>query len=257
MATEHNHHDKVKQQFGAQANAYLTSTVHAQGEDLQKLGHLLINYSDACLLDLGCGAGHVSFLAAQSVHNVTAYDLSDEMLKVVSDTASKRGLENIVTKQGFVEKLPFIDQTFDVVTSRNSLHHWRDVGMALHEAARVLKPGGKLFLIDVVSPGNPVLDIWLQTVEALRDTSHVRDYCASELIRYLGEAGFITDGSYSYRLHLQFDNWVERMRTPQSLITAIREYQISASQETQQYFELRQDGSFISDTLLIEATRKL
>lgn len=153
MTTEHNHHDKVKQQFGEQANAYLTSAVHAQGADLQQLGQLLNNYPEACLLDLGCGAGHVTFLAAQAVQSVTAYDLSDEMLKVVSDTASKRGLENIVTKQGIAEKLPFIDQTFDIVASRYSLHHWRDVGMALHEAARVLKPGGKLFLIDVVSPG--------------------------------------------------------------------------------------------------------
>jgi len=51
MTSSNNHHDKVRQQFGEQADAYLTSTVHSQGEDLKKLAELLINYPSANLLD--------------------------------------------------------------------------------------------------------------------------------------------------------------------------------------------------------------
>lgn len=255
MISSNNHHDKVKQQFGCQADAYLASTVHAQGEDLQQLSHLLAGNSSANLLDLGCGAGHVSFLAANLVRSVTAYDLADEMLNVVSKTARERGLTNIVTQQGIAEQLPFADCSFDIVTSRYSLHHWRDVGAAMREISRVLKQAGKLFLIDVISPGHPVLDVWLQTVEALRDTSHVRDYAPGELMTFISQAGLMINSSYHYRLLLQFDSWVKRMRTPDHFVKAIKAYQVSAGQEIQQYFALQADGSFTSDTLLIEATR--
>lgn len=249
------HHDKVNQQFGDQANAYLTSSVHSQGEDLNQLALLLSGYTSATLLDLGCGAGHVSFLASQFVQSVVACDLSNEMLSVVDKTAKERSINNITTQQGIVEKLPFTDNSFDIVTTRYSLHHWHDVALAMREAARVLKPGGKLLLIDVVSPGQPLLDIWLQTVEALRDTSHVRDYPFGELATFITEAGFMIDKSYRYRLNLQFDSWIKRMRTPDHFVNAIKAYQVSASKETQHYFELQVDGSFTSDTILIEATQ--
>jgi len=137
---------------------------------------------------------------------VVGYDLSDEMLDVVNHAAKERSINNIMTQQGTVEKLPFADKSFDIITSRYSLHHWRDVGLAMREAARVLKPGGKLFLIDVTSPGNPFFDVWLQTVEALRDTSHVRDYTLGELMTFIAESGLMIDRSYRYRLFLQFDS---------------------------------------------------
>ncbi|MFP3499002.1 ribonuclease E/G, partial [Pseudomonas sp. SIMBA_059] len=52
---------------------------------------------------------------------------------------------------------------------------YEDLGLALREVRRVLKPGGVAAFIDVMSPGSPLLDTYLQTVEVLRDTSHVRD----------------------------------------------------------------------------------
>ena len=174
--TTRSHHDNVEKQFGSQANAYLTSTVHATGRDLQRLAERLSAFPQARVLDMGCGAGHASFVAAQHVQQVVAYDLSSQMLEVVAEAAKDRGLENIATRQGYAESLPFEDNVFDVVISRYSAHHWHDVGRALREVNRVLKPGGVLIVMDVMSPGHPVRDIWLQTVEALRDTSHVRNY---------------------------------------------------------------------------------
>ena len=168
--TTRSHHDNVEKQFGSQANAYLASAVHASGRDLQRLGERLLAFPQARVLDMGCGAGHASFVAAQYAKQVVAYDLSSQMLDVVTDAAKDRGLENIATRQGYAESLPFEDNVFDVVISRYSAHHWHDVGRALREVNRVLKPGGVLIVMDVMSPGHPVRDIWLQTVEALRDT---------------------------------------------------------------------------------------
>ncbi len=254
MAT-HSHHDKVDQQFGSQASAYLNSAVHAAGRDLERLGARLATFPHARLLDMGCGAGHASFIAAGQVKEVIAYDLSEQMLAVVNDAAQTRGLANLKTRQGYAEALPFDDNAFDIVISRYSAHHWHDVGKALREVKRVLKPGGVVIFMDVMSPGHPVLDIWLQTVEALRDTSHVRNYSSGEWLSLFNDAGLISQNLLCDRLKLEFTSWIARMRTPAVLADAIRAYQQSASDEVQRYFELQEDGSFSSDIVMIEAVR--
>lgn len=254
MATQ-SHHDKVDQQFGSQANAYLSSTVHATGRDLERLSVRLADFPQAKLLDMGCGAGHASFVAALQVKEVVAYDLSEQMLAVVRDAAKTRGFGNITTEQGYAEDMPFAEATFDVVISRYSAHHWHDVGKALREVKRVLKPGGVAIFMDVMSPGHLVLDIWLQTVEALRDTSHVHNYSSGEWLSLFNEAGMVSQNLLCDRLHLEFSSWIARMRTPAVLAEAIRIYQQSASDEVQHYFELQPDGSFTSDIIMLEMKR--
>lgn len=251
--TTHSHHDNVEKQFGSQANAYLTSAVHASGRDLQRLAERLSAFPQASVLDMGCGAGHASFVAAQNVTQVVAYDLSSQMLEVVAQAAKEKGLNNIATRQGYAESLPFEDSVFDVVISRYSAHHWHDVGQALREVNRVLKPGGVLIIMDVMSPGHPVRDIWLQTVEALRDTSHVRNYSSGEWLALINDANLITDTLLTDRIPLEFSSWVARMRTPPALVEAIRIYQESASAEVKTYFALQKEGSFASDIIMVEA----
>ncbi|AML59833.1 SAM-dependent methyltransferase YafE [Serratia rubidaea] len=253
--SNNNHHDVVDRQFGAQANAYLTSAVHAQGNDLQRLGQLLAAYPQARVLDLGCGAGHASFTAAAQVAQVVAYDLSAQMLAVVAQAAHARGLDNIQTQQGMAETLPFADGEFDLVISRYSAHHWHDVGLALREVKRVLKPGGRAIMMDVVSPGHPLLDIYLQTVEALRDTSHVRNYAPGEWTGMLTAAGLLVEEVTADRLPLEFGSWVARMRTPETLVAAIREFQRSMSEEVVRHFAIQPDGTFTSDIMMLVARR--
>lgn len=253
MATRH--HDNVDKQFGEQAGAYLTSAVHASGRDLVRLAERLYGAPEAKVLDMGCGAGHASFIAAQHVKEVVAYDLSEKMLAVVRTAALERGYSHLTTRQGYAESLPFADAEFDVVISRYSAHHWHDVGSALREVRRVLKPGGKVIFMDVSAPGNPVLNIWLQTVEALRDTSHVQDYSPGEWLTFMTESGLVIQAVSQDRLDLEFSSWIERMRTPDVMVQAIRAYQHSAPDEVQRYYALQPDGSFSTDIIFIEAER--
>src|SRR5277367_237140 len=105
MTTPNKTHEAlVGGQFGARAAAYLGSAVHAQGADLAALA-ALVTEPTARVLDLGCGAGHVSFNVAPHAGTVVACDLSPEMLKVVAQAAAERGLSNVATQQGVAEAL--------------------------------------------------------------------------------------------------------------------------------------------------------
>ena len=245
----------VNQQFGSRAEAYLASAVHAQGTDLDDLAALARERPAAHVLDLGCGGGHVTFHVAPHARDVVAYDLSTEMLAVVDRAARERGFTNVTTQRGPAEQLPFADSSFDVVMSRYSAHHWRDLALGLREAARVLTPGGVLAIVDSVSPGIPVRDTYLQALELLRDCSHVRSYTRGEWESAIAGAGLRGRNSRSYRIRLDFATWVERMRTRSPQIAAIRALQAAVAGEVSAYFETAPDGSFTLDVALFEATR--
>ena len=129
-------------------------------------------------------------------------------------------------------------------------------GLALREVRRVLKPGGVAIFVDVAAPGQALPDTFLQTVELLRDTSHVRNYSPAEWARLSGEAGLLVTGSRRQRLRLEFQSWVERMRTPEVFRQAIRSLQLAVGEEVREYFEIADDGSFSTDVLVLWLRRE-
>lgn len=246
----------VEKQFGNMADAYLTSSVHAQGQDLITIKEMTSRYVSAKVLDIGCGAGHVSYAVAPVAKKVIAYDLSEKMLAVVATSANERDLHNIEIQQGIAEKLAFEDNTFDIVITRFSAHHWSDVLAALAEINRVLTPSGIAVIVDIVAPENALNDTLLQTVELLRDASHVRDYSLSEWKSMFATSGFVLESENNWKLVMQFKEWIKRMQTPQVRVDAIRDVFDRASQEAKHYFSLQKDYSFSIDSALFEIRKR-
>jgi ubiquinone/menaquinone biosynthesis C-methylase UbiE len=242
-------------QFGAKAASYLTSAVHATGADLERLKALAGKLRSKRALDLGCGAGHVSFaLAHGGAQRVTAYDPSAEMLEVVAQVAAERGLEQVIdTCVGAAEVLPFEASTFDVIATRYSAHHWASVPRALAECARVLAPGGRMVVIDVIAPESPLFDTSLQVIEFLRDASHVRDYRASEWRTMYQAAGFAEPALTTWKLAIDFKDWIARIGTPADRIAALDSVFSELPSEAREYFQVSPERSFISDSAWIES----
>ena len=243
-------------QFGSTAAQYLTSAVHAGGADIDRLVERSARSRPATALDLGSGAGHVSFaLARGGAQRIVAYDPAAKMLEVVAHEAAARGHTQIETRLGAAEKLPFADSAFELIVSRYSAHHWLDVPRALAEAGRVLAPTGTLILIDVLAPEFPLLDTTLQTLEMLRDASHVRNYRESEWRAMLEAASFSGIAVERWKLPLDFQSWITRIATPPARVDALRAVFAALPAEARAYFAATSDCSFTIDAGWLEASK--
>ena len=246
-------HDFVAAHYAPRAAAYVASAVHRSGADLDQIENFVRGRADARVLDLGCGGGHVSYRAAPHVREVVACDLTPEMLAQVKQTAAERGLDNIAVREAAAERLPFDDGAFDIVLTRYSAHHWNNWEAGLREARRVLKRTGRAVFADGCAPAHPLLDTHLQTIELLRDPSHVRNYSAAEWMAALARAGFAVTGLAARKLRLELDVWTARTQTPAPVAAVLRTLQIQASAAVRDHFAITADGGFELDTLTIEA----
>ena len=100
------------------------------------------------LLDLGTGTGRMLQLCAGSVERAVGIDMSREMLAVARANLDGQEYRNCVLRRAPAERLPFGNGSFDVVLSHMVLHFLADPEQVIHEAARVLRPRGRLILVD-------------------------------------------------------------------------------------------------------------
>ena len=250
------HEQTVQNQFDPRAEDYRTSAVHASGPDLEYARTLVADAPQRPqrALDLGCGAGHLSFALAAHVGRLVALDPSPGMLAAVSRGAAERGLTQIETRPGSAESLPYPDGSFDLVCTRYSAHHWSHLEAAVLEMLRVLAPGGHVLLIDVVAPPDVLTDTHLQAMELLRDASHVRNRSVREWRTLLGGAGLAEQQYRQWPLRIEFASWVARMRTPETRIAAICSLQTGAPHEVREALGIGADGSFTLQTGLFWLT---
>jgi ubiquinone/menaquinone biosynthesis C-methylase UbiE len=240
------------QQFGAAAQRYVESSVHARGADLEQMAGIAKGLGGGKVLDLGCGGGHVSYMLAPLVGEVTACDLSAEMVAAVGAEARRRGLHNVRTARGPAEALPFADQSFDAVFCRYTTHHWPDARQGLREARRVLKRGGIAVFCDAIAPEQAVLDTFLQTFEMLRDPSHVRDYSVREWVEFTSAAGFVVTGLTRRPLPLEFKSWLERQNTPKVHADAIAALFDAVAEPVRAHFAIQPNYDFTIEQIVLE-----
>ena len=143
------------------------------------------------VLDLGSGGGIDCFLAAKKVGNtgkVIGVDMTPAMIKRANTNKAKLGAENVEFRLGQIEKIPVEDNTVDVIISNCVINLSPDKPAVFREAYRVLNPGGKLAVSDIVTEGElpesvkSSLSAWAGCVAGALD---VKDY-----VEAIEDAGF-------------------------------------------------------------------
>jgi len=181
----------VRREYDSEAGRYDRRWERYTRESLALLRPLLDGRPAGEVLDLGCGTGAlVPKLSGWGVpvRSYTGVDLSPEMLRVA---ARRRGVGfpvRLVAAEA--EELPFRAESFDTVATASSLHFWTDPRAALRGAARVLRPGGRILLVDWARDALPVRVLDLALRAATRGRSHHRVYTVREVRALLEDAGF-------------------------------------------------------------------
>ncbi|MFD0590190.1 class I SAM-dependent methyltransferase [Paenibacillus sp. GCM10027627] len=226
--------EAVRQQFGKNAEKYVTSETHAKGDDLALMLEWLEPQQSWRALDIATGGGHATKQLAPHVSAVFATDLTVDML-----SAAQKHLASITDNVMFVvadaEGLPFLPNSFEVVTCRIAAHHFPNPGQFVKEAARVLKPGGKLLLIDNIVPEDARIADFVNGTEKLRDSSHVRCYSVQQWSDWMQDEGLKLQHSRTRKKTFDFPSWVRRTTDTDDEVEAVRSHLLHADSDLQQY----------------------
>lgn len=171
--------------FSAAATDWDKVRVELFGANAELLPLLALWDANWVVGDLGCGTGQIARTVAPFVKRVVGVDSSSAMLKA----AKSRKTNNVEYRAGDVEGLPIADGELDVALLFLVLHYVVDPGVALREAARVLKPGGRLLVVDMMPHDQ----------EELRETmGHVWPGFSSEQLD-----GWLRDANFGAAQHIK------------------------------------------------------
>lgn len=166
--------DEMAGKFGRQ---------YVPGRSWKGLAEVLLRLMPKMVIaDLGAGEGTFSQLLAQRAEKVIAVDNSEKMVEYGQMMATKNGVSNVEYRRGDLEDLPIETQSVDLAFFSQALHHAQHPEKAVAEAYRILRPGGRVAVLDLVKHNfeqarEMYADVWLGFGEA-------------EILRYLKQAGF-------------------------------------------------------------------
>jgi SAM-dependent methyltransferase len=132
------------------------------------------------VLDLCCGAAHAAEVVGPSVRQVVGIDLTASLLELGSTRLAAAGIRNVLLQEGNAQALPFVTGSFDLAYCFASLHHVGDPAAAVAEMARVVVPGGRVVVQDLIVPVPDARDRF-DDVHRMVDPSHRRAFVEAEL----------------------------------------------------------------------------
>jgi len=141
----------------------LDNPQRVQWQSPERFLELVRPWAGMSYADIGCGVGYFTFPVAERVGpqgTIYAVDIQPEMLEELARRARARGLNNVITVQCFEREIPLASACVDAACLANTFHELEDPVAFLHEICRILKPGGRLFVIDwkaIETPMGPPL----------------------------------------------------------------------------------------------------
>lgn len=237
----------AREQFAKTAQNYLASATHARGWDLGALVEAARPSGLELLLDVATGPGHVIGAFAPHVRATVGVDVVPEMLRL----AKSRAVPRSAFVLGDGELLPFAAARFDLVTCRFAAHHMRDLSTVLAEVVRVLAPAGIALLVDTYAPDKPGLDRFVNDLERLRDSSHIRSRGLGEWRELLAGRGLLCEVRHRWEVDITLEDWFARAKTAPSRADAARAMLADAPRDARDAFAITNRGFRLRAMLIV------
>lgn len=233
-------HEKqlVQSQFAQSAQAYVTSSSHADADKLAEMVGWLAPEPNFITLDIATGGGHVAKALAPHVAHVVATDITPTMLATARGFLRESETLNVSYVLADAEDLPFLEDSFDCVTCRIAAHHFPDPMRFVKEAARVLRPRGRLLIVDNVVPEDASLADFYNHLEKLRDESHVRCAPVSEWTQWITDASMHILRQQVTHKPFAFDPWVHRMARSAEQVADVARWLLEADAKSADFFAI-------------------
>ena len=228
--------DNAKVRFGEHAEAYVASSTHAAGDDLELLLSLAGVMPGEAALDVATGGGHVALSLARAGARVTACDLTPEMLEVARRHLAAQGFSATFVEAS-ADALPFPDESFDVVTCRIAAHHFPNPAAFFVEAARVLRPHGRLAFQDQALPDDSVAAEAVESFERLRDPSHIHARSISGWVDLVADAGLQVEARALVEKRHDFAEWCAMQDCSETVVAAITKLAAALGPEAAEWME--------------------
>jgi ubiquinone/menaquinone biosynthesis C-methylase UbiE len=230
---------------------------HGADSDIDRLIELAQVSEKDRVLDLVTGLGFVAMAFAPTAGAVDAVDPDEEVLAEAKKTAETSGLKNINFLAGDPTSIPAKDDTYNVVAARGALHHTSEAAKSLKEIHRVLKPDGRLLLIDSLRPLQPDLANFIENLEKRRDRSHLRSYDLEEWESLLDHEGFDINLMEIFPREYNFDVWTRLSDNNQDVVRMLAMMLHGASPRAKRHFRILEEAktpvSFVTWMILIRA----
>src|SRR5258708_6976976 len=159
MTSEPNHQDKILKRFTATADVFAESVRTMRVEESDRLMELttagLALDSESLAIDVACGPGTFTRPFASRVRRAVGVDLTPAMIENARAEAARAGITNIEFVRGDIYALPFADGLASIVACGYAFHHMQEPARALGEMARVLRRGGRVAIVDIISAEGP------------------------------------------------------------------------------------------------------
>jgi ubiquinone/menaquinone biosynthesis C-methylase UbiE len=200
--------DLIRDRFTRTAEVFGDYAVSYRVKFAESLMRLVGARNTDRVVDLACGPGTLALRFAREVRRVVGVDLTPAMLARARRTAAEDGLANLDFVLGDAQELPFADGSLDIAVTSYSLHHVSDPVRMVREMARVVKRGGRVGIIDIVTPDAPGAAEAANRIEKARDPSHTRSLAQRDFDQMLADAGLRLVGTERADNPRSFDHWM-------------------------------------------------
>jgi ubiquinone/menaquinone biosynthesis C-methylase UbiE len=204
------HKEAVQKQFAKTVEAFSKSAVRDTPEVLAEKVAFAKPQPSEISLDVACGPGELVLGLAPRLRFARGIDLTEGMLRQAREFQAQRRIGNAAFDRGDAEQLPYAAGAFDLVTCQCSIHHMPGPEAALREMVRVVRPEGRLMVIDSIAPEIDAKFELHNQIEKLRDPSHAATLRLTSLLRMFEDCGLEVARQSIKRRARSFNQWMLR-----------------------------------------------